>query len=200
MPYIRVIEESDATGVLQKLYEASRTRSGQVSGIYKALSLRADRMKHMFDFSWTMLLGDGVGELTRTQREMIATAVSGINRCQYCTAVHGGALSGAAGDAALARSIAHDYTQVSLSAKDKAMLAFSEKLTVNPSGMAQEDVDALRAAGFSDAGVLDVVYIASWFNHMNRLMSALGVPPDPWSMAWQEETPPPAPAPLSGER
>ncbi|MFZ5481663.1 MAG: hypothetical protein ACOZNI_33175 [Myxococcota bacterium] len=41
--------------------------------------------------------------------------------------------------------------------------------------MTRDDVDALRAVGLDDAGVLQVAAIASFFNYVNRMADGLGV-------------------------
>ena len=66
-----------------------------------------------------------------------------------------------------------------LSAADRAMLAFAVKLAREPRAMTRGDVEALRAAGFSDTGVHDVVQITGFFSYYNRLAEGLGLDPEP---------------------
>ena len=42
-----------------------------------------------------------------------------------------------------------------------------------------QNLDALRAQGFSDADILDAVQIIGFFNYYARLADALGVEPEP---------------------
>ena len=58
------------------------------------------------------------------------------------------------------------------------MLDFAYKLNFEPGKVNRGDADALRAAGFDDRGVLDVVLVVSLFNFMNRLADGLGVAPE----------------------
>ena len=55
------------------------------------------------------------------------------------------------------------------------MLAYVEKLTLEPARMARADVDALRAAGFADADVLGIVECAAYYAYVNRIADGLGV-------------------------
>ncbi len=55
------------------------------------------------------------------------------------------------------------------------MLRYVDKLTVTPWEMARVDVDALRAAGHSDADVLAVAEVASYYAYVNRLADGLGI-------------------------
>lgn len=56
------------------------------------------------------------------------------------------------------------------------MLQYAEKLTLTPAQMAEEDVQALRAAGFDDRDILDINQIVGYFAYVNRLADGLGVP------------------------
>lgn len=64
------------------------------------------------------------------------------------------------------------------------MLAFAVKLTRQPSSMGQADVVELRACGFSDRAIHDVVQIAAYFNYINRVAQGLGVEPEPDMKPW----------------
>lgn len=55
------------------------------------------------------------------------------------------------------------------------MLDYVAKLTLKPFTVMREDVEALRAAGFEDVGILQINLIASWFNYINRVADGLGV-------------------------
>ena len=55
------------------------------------------------------------------------------------------------------------------------MLDFAVKLTRTPYRHTRSDVDALRAVGFDDTGVLQITLIAAYFNYINRVADALGV-------------------------
>ena len=72
-----------------------------------------------------------------------------------------------------------DYRAAGLTAADVAMLDFAVKLTREPSAMSRDDVEALRAHGFDDAAVHEVVQIAAMFNYYNRLADGLGIDPEP---------------------
>lgn len=62
---------------------------------------------------------------------------------------------------------------------DRAMLDFAVKLAREPRSMTKDDVEALRAAGFSDTAIHDVVQITGFFSYYNRLADGLGIDPEP---------------------
>lgn len=71
-----------------------------------------------------------------------------------------------------------DYRRAPLSAADRAMLDFAVKLSRSPRSMTREDVEALRAAGFSDTAIHDIVQITGFFAYYNRLAEGLGIDPE----------------------
>jgi hypothetical protein len=83
MPRIRWVEEEEATGELAELYRAYMEKTGRprVAGILKCFSQRPDFLRDVIDFSNHIHFSDG--HLTRRTKEMIATYVSGLNRCPY---------------------------------------------------------------------------------------------------------------------
>lgn len=58
---------------------------------------------------------------------------------------------------------------------ESALCAYAEKLTLTPQAMTEEDVQALRAAGWSDPEIHDACQVVAYFNYVNRLADGLGV-------------------------
>jgi uncharacterized peroxidase-related enzyme len=57
----------------------------------------------------------------------------------------------------------------------RAILAFAEKLTLQPAQVRKQDHQPLRDAGLDDRAILDVVEVTAYFNFVNRLADGLGV-------------------------
>lgn len=68
-----------------------------------------------------------------------------------------------------------DWRDAPLSERERAMLAYVEKLTKHAYRVTREDLDALRAHGFNDQAILQINMIASYFNYINRVADGLGV-------------------------
>ncbi len=64
------------------------------------------------------------------------------------------------------------------------MLDYAVKLTREPWAMVEADVKALRAAGWSDAAILDVNQVTGYYAFVNRLADGLGVELEEF---WDEE-------------
>ncbi len=55
------------------------------------------------------------------------------------------------------------------------MLAYVVKLSLEPWNMEEADVQELRDAGISNAGILDIVHVTGYYAYVNRLADGLGV-------------------------
>ncbi len=79
MPWIKVIEEEEATGDLADYYRDAREAGRQVANVRKIVTLNPQAMR-AFD-----LLGVSFrdGPLSVRHREMVAVVTSAANRCVY---------------------------------------------------------------------------------------------------------------------
>jgi uncharacterized peroxidase-related enzyme len=75
----------------------------------------------------------------------------------------------------LVDTIKNDFRRADIGEKDIAMLAYAEKVTVNPCDATRDDIAALKQAGFKDADILDIVQVAAYYAYVNRLACGLGV-------------------------
>jgi uncharacterized protein YciW len=55
------------------------------------------------------------------------------------------------------------------------MLEYAEKLTIAPSTMTEEDIQRLRAVGWTDRDILDIVHVCAYFNFRVRVVDGLGL-------------------------
>jgi uncharacterized peroxidase-related enzyme len=76
-------------------------------------------------------------------------------------------------------AVRENYQRAELTATDRAMLDFAVKLAGDPRAMTRGDVEALRAAGFDDTAIHDIVQVAGFFSYYNRLADGLGIDPEP---------------------
>lgn len=81
MAWIKTVDESDATGLLKQVYEASKKRLGRVSGMLQGLSLNPEAARAVAQLGFTIQFGNS--RLTRAQEEMIGVVVSSMNKCSY---------------------------------------------------------------------------------------------------------------------
>ncbi|HEX6174746.1 MAG TPA: peroxidase-related enzyme [Candidatus Binatia bacterium] len=88
---------------------------------------------------------------------------------------HGEALRAESQDDQLVDGVKQDYTRLNLSPGERAMLDYAVKLTVAPSSVGEEDIQTLRAQGFDDRDILDIVYVICLYNFNDRMADAMGI-------------------------
>ncbi len=90
-------------------------------------------------------------------------------------------------DEDLVRAVKDDWRRADLGSRERALCEYAEKLTRSPGAMSADDLAPLRDAGLDDADILDLTQVVGYFNYINRVADALGVPPEP---EWGEESTP----------
>ena len=83
------------------------------------------------------------------------------------------------GDDEFVDQVCADPEGAEMSARERAIVQFAEKMTQTPAAMAPADLEALRAVGLDDRGIVQVSAIAGFFNYVNRMADALGVGREP---------------------
>ena len=77
------------------------------------------------------------------------------------------------------QAIKTDYRKAPLAVSDRQMLDFAAKLARTPEAMNRTDTDVLRAAGFGDDAIGDIVQVVSLFSYYNRVADGLGIDLEP---------------------
>ena len=161
---------------LKERLEKTKERVGFVPNVLLAYSFDNTKLRAFLDMANDLMLGDS--ELSRLEREMIATAVSAVNHCHYCLTAHGAAVRVRSGDPELGEHIVQNYRAAELEPRQKAMLDFAVKLTERPDTIEDEDRQKLRDAGFSEREIWDIAAVAGFYNMSNRIASASEIRPN----------------------
>ncbi|MBX3552134.1 MAG: peroxidase-related enzyme [Pseudolabrys sp.] len=120
----------------------------------------------------------GPSGLSKLEREMIAVAVSSQNRCYYCLTAHGAAVRQYAGNPILGEQMVMNYRAARLDKRQRAMLDFAVRLTMQPWAIEEPDRERLRRAGFNDRDIWDISAVVGFFNMSNRVASATDMRPN----------------------
>jgi uncharacterized peroxidase-related enzyme len=81
-------------------------------------------------------------------------------------------------DEGLVAAIRADWRTAPITDGERAMLVYVEKLTIAPGTVVPADLDALKAAGFDDRGILQIAMISGMFAYLNRIADGVGVGKD----------------------
>ena len=84
---------------------------------------------------------------------------------------------------ALVAALQQDYRIADISARQRAMLDYADKLTRDPGALRAADMQALRTAGLDDRSILDLNQTVSYFAYVNRVADGLGVTVDEYALS-----------------
>ena len=155
---------------------AVQEKSGFVPNVFLALAHRPDEFRAFFAYHDALM--EREGGLSKAEREMIVVATSGANQCQYCVVAHGAILRIRAKSPTVADQVAINYRKADITTRQKAMLAFAMKVSLQAPEVGDADYAALREHGFTDADAWDIGAIAAFFALSNRLANMASMRPN----------------------
>jgi len=190
------LPDDTATAELERLTEPWRSRGEKVPPVVGVLKRNPRAFEAVLGLNYAVAFG--ASSLGRRREELIATWVSALNDCFFCLATHARYLESAwtgshpeyvalvvqlsslaprlGRSEALDEGALHQLTQLpGLENAEAELLRFVSELSRAPENSGYAAYERLRAAGHSEAEVLDAVLIASCFAFMNRLACGTGV-------------------------
>ena len=175
MAFIHTIPPEEATGPLAQVYAAEHQHGGVVDNGVRAFSLRPAAY-----VAWQNLRSSAFAPTwTRVRRyELVTIAAATSLRCSL---LHAGARRSAPLQVLQRRaggSDRADYRHAGLEPAEVAMMAYAEKIVLNAYKVTPEDIDGLRAHGFSDADILDIALTAAARSFFSKMLDAVGAEPD----------------------
>ena len=155
---------------------AVQEKAGFVPNVFLTLAYRPDEFRAFFAYHDALM--EKEGGLTKGEREMIVVATSGLNQCLYCVVAHGAILRIREKNPLLADQIATNYRNADITLRQKAMLDFATKLSLQPYDVGDADIEILRQQGFSDEDIWDIGAITAFFSLSNRMAHLTNMRPN----------------------
>jgi uncharacterized peroxidase-related enzyme len=169
-----------ANSAVRGFFTRQQREEGLTSNWFRALSLNEGDLERLNGYLLPLLGTDGRGGLSAREREVIATVVSGENRCAYCHTNHANKLGKVAGDWSFGQRVAIDHHQVAeLTDRERALADLAIAVNNDPQSIRDADYVHLRALGLDDHLILEAISIAAFIGATNRIGIALSVPPNP---------------------
>jgi uncharacterized peroxidase-related enzyme len=167
------IPEAEAQGSVKKIYDELNDSLGIVPNVFKVLSLCPKGLEHYVAMVKGTMFADT--KLTRAIKEMIASTVSRINKCNYCLDHHKHFMNQYGISSTVVEQVVNDPQSADISAAEKRLLAYVEKVTLHAYKVTDADVEGLKEIGWSHEEILEATLVTSLFNAINRFADALGV-------------------------
>lgn len=171
MSRIALVTPADTTGERQQLLAQIQGAFGATPNMFKAVANSTAALKSM----WGSFGALGGGVIDAKLGEQIAVAIADRNECDYCLAAHT-ALGRKAG--ATAEEMAAAQAGQSNDPKTAAALRFASAIVNNRAQIGDEDVAALRTAGFSDEAIVEIMAHVALNLFTNYINVAFKVPVD----------------------
>jgi uncharacterized peroxidase-related enzyme len=157
---------ADAPEKSQPLLEAVKKQLGVVPNMFRLAATSPQALEGYLGLSGAL----GKGALPAATRERIALAVAEINGCNYCLSAH----------TYLGKNLAHlDDAEITANRngasndpKADAAVRFAASVTRARGHVAGAEIAAVKAAGYTDAQVIEIVQhvaLNTWTNYFNEV-------------------------------
>mgnify|MGYP001171476286 CR=1 FL=1 len=171
-----VPELADLPDDIREKILAVQEKAGFVPNVFLTLAHRPDEFRAFFAYHDALMEKDA--GLTKAEREMIVVATSGANNCLYCVVAHGAILRIRAKNPRVADQLATNYRKAEITPRQRAMLDFAMKISLESGAVGDADIAALKAHGFDDEAVWDIGAITAFFAMSNRLANLTSMRPN----------------------
>ena len=179
MQRIAAVNPGEATGKAKELLDSVQAKLGMTPNLMKTLAAGPAVLEAYLKFGAAL----STGKLDAKFREQIALAVAQTNSCEYCLSAHT-----AFGQRVGLRpeEIAGSREAHSSDGKQNAGLHFVQALVVQRGIVSDQEVAKVKAAGFSDGDIAELVanvavnVFTNYFNHVAR--TDVDFPPVPVAM------------------
>lgn len=171
MSRVQLIDPDTATGQSKVLLDEITGAFGATPAMFRAVANSPAALQMM----WAGFQALGGGRIDAKLGEQIAVLVADRNACEYCLAAHT-ALGRKAG--ASSQEMAEAQSGRSSDPRTLAALTVAAKLVETRARLDDADVQALRAVGFDDEEMVELVAHVALNLFTNYINVALAVPVD----------------------
>lgn len=174
MAFISTVPEAEATGAVAEMYTTSQKSMGYLPNYTQLFSHRPDVMA-----AWSALLSAVRSQMDNRRYELVTLAAARALYSSYCMLAHASVLKnqGAFSDNELA-AIVQDFSTAVLTPAEQTMMAYAEKVVQDATQITQEDINQLKAHGFSDGEIFDITTTATARCFFSKTLDALGATAD----------------------
>lgn len=150
MSRLQPIDPTSATGKVKEQLAAVQAKLSFAPNMFRVMANSPAVLDAYLHFSGSL----AAGHLDAKLREQIALVTAQQNRCDYCLSAHSaiGKLAGLNQDQILA-------SREGKSADEKTVVAltFAARVLDSKGQVSESDLDAVRAAGFSDGDIAEII-------------------------------------------
>jgi uncharacterized peroxidase-related enzyme len=168
MTRLHTVNPDSATGPAAELFKSIRKAVGMVPNAYATIGSNAPAL--LGQILQTNAVLSSQGTLSKRELEAISLAISEASGCDYCVAAH--TLTGKMAGYTFDQTRKLRQGSFDEDAKTDALVQFAVKLVKTSGTLPAQAVDALRAAGYTDAQIVEAVGVVTmtlFTNMLNRV-------------------------------
>ena len=170
-------ELTDLPDDIRTLILSMQEKSGFVPNVFLKLARRPAEFRAFFAYHDALMLKES--GLSKGDREMIVVATSAANSCLYCVVAHGAILRIYEKNPRIADQVATNYRKAEITPRQRAMLDFAMKVSLDAGAIDEADFAEMHAHGFDDEDIWDIGAIAGFFALSNRMANLSNMLPNP---------------------
>jgi len=172
MARLTPLEMTDVTGKALDIYKEIEAAFGKVPNLFKTYAHHPVLLEANWNKVKTVMMN---GALRDEIKQTIALLVSKDNGCAYCVAAHLGALKSLGLSNDEIGRIETNIDEANFSSREKAIIAFARKANTDPLHVSDDEFQALRENGVSDAEIVEALGVMEVFTSFNKFLDSLQV-------------------------
>jgi len=173
MARVALLDPDQATGTVREVFERVKSYYRMVPALQKALAYLPETTDALWTLSRTTVREGSIRE--ELKRLFFAVTAYEVE-CDYCTAAHMIALLGKRWSREECVEIIEGKPSPRLSDKENAAVNFARLVGRRPAAVTDEMVEELRAVGWTDAEIVEIVASVALMRYTSTVATALDVP------------------------
>lgn len=174
--FLKTVDETEATGRIAELYAAQKAERGFVMSAMRCWTARPDLLPIYQEFADKIRTGFSLSP--RDWRLITFVAAKQVPST-YCSHLYGKQLLADLGSKEAIMAVRRDFASAQLGERDVEMLRYAETIASDASRVTAEDIERLRAVGFTDVQICDIALCAAFRCFVARFFDAVGAGPEP---------------------
>ncbi len=171
-------EIDDVPADIRETILAVQEKGGFVPNVFLMLARRPAEFRAFFAYHDAIMLREE-SHLSKGDRELVVTSISGANHCTYCVVAHGALLRIYEKRPLLADQVAVNYRTADIDARQRAILDFAHAVNSRSHEVGPADIEALAEHGLDAEDAWDIMAITAFFGLSNRVASVTAMMPNP---------------------
>ena len=171
--FLGEIEANPKPGPYADAIAAASEAGTEYWGIWNILAYHPTASHHLCELSHELM--HKKAPISAALRELIAAYTSSLNQCDFCRNAHAAVAAHLYSDRNLVEGVLRDPETSALAEREKALLRFVQRLTLEPGTITQQHISELKHAGWDEPSIYYATNACALFNYYNRFVLGNGV-------------------------